>query len=349
MNNTTRDPLAGTRPAFFPAPDDPADPNRRERDLRVILAEPRPARTRRAVRRPRLLPVTAVAAAAAAAIVAGVVVVDGDSGAPARTSAQRVLLAAADTVESAAATEVGRYWHTASRHYNTSRQGEYVVTLDSGEESWYSSSAADQTVSVNGIDATLRSQPPGAESDLAGAWAQSWDGPERFNVAGTTMPLDEVLALPTEPAALKSWLLEQFEQNPPEYPMELTDRFLDAALGLLSSVPTTAETRAATYRMLAELPELRTMDASELPAGTVGIAHEMRYISEETANGLVDYQLIIDPDTGQLVENQMILLEPGTEDAPLPVGTILYHVTFQPAGWVDTDPVVPEGATVETY
>lgn len=348
MSNTTRDPLAGTRPAFFPEQDAPIDPDRRDRELRAILAEPRSTKTRRAFRLPRLVPVMAVTAAAALAV--GVVVVGGESEAPSPNAAQRVLLAAADATESTAAPTPGRFWHIASRHYTRYWEDQYLVTLESGDETWFSSSAEDQSLSMHRTY-TKTSEPAGVKPEPADPggppWVQRWSDPNVYFLGDERLSLDEVLALPTDPETLKARVLKGLEEHPPPYPQELGSRIVSVGLQLLHHIPATVETRAATYRMIAsiDLPGLRVMDESELPDGAVGVAYQMRHTNDQTVDdALVDYQLIMDPSTGQLLENQIVLLENGNEAKALPVGTIVYHVTFESAGWLNTDPVLPPGA-----
>lgn len=349
MSNTTRDPLAGTRPAFFPEQDAPIDPDRRDRELRAILAEPRSTKTRRALRVPRLVPVTAVAAAAALAV-GVVVVIGGESQVPPPTDAQQVFLAAADATESTATPAPGRFWYTDSRHYNKYWEDQYLVTLESGSETWNSSSAEDQSLSLHWTYTKI-SEPPGVKPEPTNAggppMVSQWSDRNVYFLGDERLSLDEVLALPTDPETLKARVLSGLEETPPEYPQELGSRIVSVGRQLLHDLPATAQTRAATYRMLAsiDLPGLRVMDESELPDGTVGVAYQMRHTDDETVDdGLVDYQLIMDPDTGQLLENQIVLLENGDEARPMPVGTILYHVSYERSEWTNTDPVVPPGA-----
>jgi hypothetical protein len=47
-----------------------------------------------------------------------------------------------------------------------------------------------------------------------------------------------------------------------------------------------------------------------------------------------------------MIEWRQVLVEPGTEERRLPVGTVVVATTVEQVGWVDTEPVVPPGAKI---
>jgi hypothetical protein len=377
-----RDPLAGTRPAFMPDPRDPVDPVRRERDLRAILAQPRPARTRPPIPWRRVQSITVGAVAVLVAVVAVTTTTRSDSpeGGPGM-SPRQVLLAAAEATTQADTPTSGRYWHLRSRStsvhlmWRTAAHDEYHMVNESGDESWISRTGADDSVSVYSIDFTSRplterdrtewekagnpagipdaspapGVPPAPPMPMPIPPDAVWQSGElEFAIGEANMPLHQVLALPTDPERLKTLLLDRFraQSSTGEGPRDETDWLTWEAVSLLGGkVPTTSGTRAAAYRLLADLPGFRVMDRAELPDGaTVGLSREVRSNwSHLVENALVDRQVIIDPDTGSLREERLVLLAPGTEKRPLPVGTVLYAETVERVGWVDTEPVLPPG------
>jgi hypothetical protein len=374
---TGHDPLAGTRPAFLPDQDTPIDPVRRERDLRAILAHPRPV-VRPA---PRRLSVASLVAAGAV-VVAVVIGTTTASEVPGQDESPRaVLLAVADATATTAAPTPGRYWHV--RQHSTSVEAmwpgrdhdAYLVVVDSGAESWTSRTGADRSVDVSQLDLRTRAltERDQAEWDKAGnpvgipdaeptpgapppppmprtvpPSAQWLAGAQVFRIGGVETSVAEVLALPTDGARLKEFLLERFRANPPTggEPTEETEWLMWEADTLIGGrVPTTPGTRAAAYEMLAGLPGFRVMGGGEVPEGMVGVAREVRTGWNYTIeNALVEWQVIIDPDTGSLREWRLVLVEPGSEERRLPAGTVIHAVTVEQVGWVDTDPIVPDDA-----
>jgi hypothetical protein len=270
----TRDPLAGTRPAFMPDPREPIDPERRERDLRAILDQPRPVVRARLRRLPA---VTVAAGVVVAAVVVATTVSGGPDAGPA-ASPRQVLLAAAEAAADADAA-TGRYWHLRTRERSIEamwpgrNHGAYLVSVRNGSESWISRTGADRSVSVDQIDLTTRAltDRDKAEWDKAGNpagipdAAPAPDAPPRppmpptvaptaiwesgelvFTIGGVSTPLGEVLALPTDPVRLKAFLLDRFRAG--GVAGDQTEWLTWEADTLISGdVPTTPGTRAAAY------------------------------------------------------------------------------------------------------
>lgn len=375
MNAKTKDPLAGTRPAFMPDPGTPVDPDHRERALRTIFDSPPPAGTRQPFRRGRLRLATVAAGVAAAVVIA---IMPGTDAPNAQASPREVLLAAADAVATTTAPAPGRYWHLRQRSTSVylmwpgPDHGAYLVRTGSGSELWNSRTGAEESLDVRSIDIVTHPFAPQDEEtwDKAGnpvgipdaspapgvpplpslptyqPPSAAWHGGDNsYNVAGRNRSTSEVLALPTDAAELRAFLLTGFDQ---EGSQDETEWLTWEAEGLLTYVPTTPGTRAAAYRLLADLPGYRVLDAAELPDGAgVGLARTARGGWDEVVkNGLVEHQLVIDPDTGSMTMQRMVLLEPGSEERKVPVGTVLHANVIEHIGWVDTEPVVPPGADV---
>jgi hypothetical protein len=366
--DTRRDPLAGTRPTFFPNPTDAADPVRRDQDLLAILAEPRPASARRSDT-PRRLRLAAAAAAVLAAVTVATALPDEQQTPAPDASARQVLLAAAHATATTQEPATGRYWHERTREGGVDSQGDgadrFRMTWESSAENWWSGTGKDPSVQLSGIytnrpfspqdrpewSKVYPPEPPAPPS------ATRIGGEPMFYFTGFKLTMSELRALPTTAEALETWLLDRYREIPPDEPwrVERTEWLVWEAVQLLSQVPATSGTRSAAYEMLANLPGFRAMDASELPnESLVGVARTTRRgpgdvgTGEDTVhNGVVDQQVIIDPDTGKLVTDQYVLVEPGSEATPYPPGTVLYYTTVEHAGWLDTEPVLPPDAIVE--
>ena len=367
MNTRTRrDPLAGTRPTFMPDPDAPIDPDRRDQDLRVILdgVTLDSARTARQPFPRRRLGLAAVAAGVVTAVV--IAVTPGTDAPNAPPSARDVLLAAAEAVSDTSVPTSGKYWHTRMRYegIHTYPAGpghdSYRLFLKGDNESWLSRTGAEKSIWVHNVGVTARPVTPADEAEWTKAGGPAvvpgpprpsamWrNGPNTHRIAGGPRSTEEVLGLPTDAAALKAYLLERVpddEVGGNGDAMDVNEWLAWEAEGLLTA-PATPGTRAAAYRLLADLPGFRLMEADELPPGAdIGLARtapsRWHFVVE---NAQLEHQLIIDPDTGSLQMTRTVVAEPGTEPRTLPAGTVLDTYTFQHAGWGDTEPVVPPEA-----
>ncbi|OLF09079.1 hypothetical protein BLA60_21070 [Actinophytocola xinjiangensis] len=362
----TSDLVKGTRPDFLPRPDDPIDPVRRERDLRAVFDQPRPAATR--MRSRRLLVPAAVAAVVAAVLVSSV---NGPDESP-----RRVLLAAAAAAK-APDPVTGRYWHARSRTTTVEAMwpgrdhGRYLVSLDTGQQRWSSLTGADDSVDLTGVDIVTRplseqdrvvwekaGRPvgiPDAEPAPGASPAPSLpssqppsatvsSGPVTYWIGGLESTIEDLLALPTDGARLRSWLLERYRNGGSG---DETDWLMWETMSLLDgSLPTTPGTRAAAYELLADLPGFHVMADTGIP-GTVGISRQTRGgWSYTVKDALLDWQVIIDPETGALREWRYALAEPGGEVRELPAGTAILTQTVERIGWVNTAPVIPPGTDI---
>ncbi|GAB3963627.1 hypothetical protein GCM10029978_022130 [Actinoallomurus acanthiterrae] len=100
----------------------------------------------------------------------------------------------------------------------------------------------------------------------------------------------------------------------------------------------TPKVRAATYRMLAGLPAVRSLGHLTDPLGRPGVGVAM---TEVRSNGYtLERQLIIDPRTGLLLADQQIVIRPG--ERWLKPGWRVTYSARQDAGWTNTEPVLPK-------
>ncbi|MDA0635137.1 hypothetical protein OUY22_17095 [Nonomuraea sp. MCN248] len=236
------------------------------RQLRDLYGEPRPgpgaqARVWRRVwggRRRRLAWPVALAVAATAFLLFGMVLTRSTTHDVPAPDGRSVLLAAATTASVTG--QDGAYWHIRKLHDDT-RTTELWATRDG--RAWKSERAR------QGVDAPVRAVTDGSP----------------FSIAGRDVTFEQIQNLPADPAALRTWMAS----------MAPADLLADALAGLLWSKPSPPAVRAAAYRALADLPEVRYLGGRTDTEGRDGEA-----FSFALADG-GRRTLIIDPGTSQVL------------------------------------------------
>lgn len=148
--------------------------------------------------------------------------------------------------------------------------------------------------------------------------------------------------MPDAPASLRAYFLGRKHDS--EGYVSPTEWLYDCAFDLLESEPAPAKVRAAAYRMLADLPEIRSVGRTADPLGRQGIAVALG----DGAPGGPDTEsrLIADPPTGRLLAQETVLIRPGRGMVPggkgphmdAPVGTIMNYRALLAAAWTDGAP-----------
>ncbi|WP_410587394.1 CU044_5270 family protein [Amycolatopsis sp. lyj-23] len=233
-----------------------------------------------APRRRRVRPLALGAGLAAAGAAAAVVVAtlpgtpapapQPQAVAPVVTGTQ-VLLAAATVAEHAPA-GTGEYWHvkTATDH---------LVY-----ENWYT---ADGRMWFRGEKSGNHVKPLG-------------DSPLRL--AGTTVTFEQLRTLPTDPAALRNWLVDAIAHSGARTsagPYTAEDReqeLLLSTVSLVSTLPAPPPVRAAAFRSIAAYPGVR--DLGPLPGGRGFLLPG-------------DYRLVVDPATARISHTSMFVTADG--------------------------------------
>ncbi|MGI5321467.1 hypothetical protein [Actinomadura nitritigenes] len=186
-------------------------------------------------------------------------------------------------------------------------------------------------------DADLR---PGA-LDLRLTGPDEERGP--FKQEGAELDFDsrDERRLPANPSELRAWILNyatkfdhQRLRNPDLYlftaaPILLVDRVI------------TDRVRIATYRMLAGLRNVRTIKGTDA-AGHPGRGVAMRQTTRDY--GTIEWQLLIDPETGRLTASQGIVVTPGRKNSGLRPGTRQYFEIVKTAEWTNAprDSLLPK-------
>jgi hypothetical protein len=292
--------------------------------------------------------------------------------APATTpqSASQLLLVAA---ESSLKTplKTGAYWHTDSVSGNAYEVGtsvRYIVNSTGRSQFWVASSPnrASWWVSQN-----LGAKPAKGEED---AWKQdgsptSWTieatknkgakakmalpaAPGKpfgnridvngkvFELAGHNVSVAELRDLPTTPAALKSRLLEGYAgHNSESNEAQDADAWLfQATAGLLADMPVKPAVRAAAFKVLAGIDGVRSLGqvTDALGRTATGIGR-----TENWPTGTFERQLLINPETGILLTDQIVAVHPSGEYAWAKPGTPIIWTATTEAAWTNKAPQKP--------
>ncbi len=288
-----------------PADLDAADPDVRERVYRAAIARPSTVTPDRQSHGRRLvIPVVGAGALAIAVVVAlGVQLVrpgttPAHPTAPASTgpahssppgastgSASAVLLAAADAVEKSPNPTVGRYWNTNTLIFQlgNSRSPSSTVFVDH----WIARSPNEQSWLSMGI--------AGGPGHLQAAGSAADDPLDAlFDVEDRFLTYAQLQQVPSNPEALRAYVLAIPQDHPNLPPEPVSDR-LFGACSALAQTPVSPAVRAASFRLLAGLPNLTAVGEVTDPLGRLGVA------VVATFTGGTAVELIIDPTTGAML------------------------------------------------
>ncbi|MFI9590331.1 hypothetical protein [Nonomuraea sp. NPDC052265] len=243
-------------------------------------------------RRRRLARLSALSLATAAALTVALMLVPGT---PSAVPGRSILLAAAST---AASGQQAAYWHIGRLH-DGDRLTELWATRDG--QAW---------------TCTLPSTPGSGsspEDSCAGRGrVVPVTGRAPFSMAGRDLTFRQIQELPADPEALR-------ERVAAMLPAGSAGLLADALSGLLWSKPSPPAVRAAAYRALADLPDVRYLGRRADPRGRSGEA-----FSYPLPTG-VRRTLIIDPATSQVLAStdaggtggsQIVLTAGWTDQAP---------------------------------
>jgi len=285
---------------------------------------------------------------------------------PAPESARDLFLVAAERSVSSTATG-GRYWVVsrehgerrpvgpASRPYDIMRRGldEQWQATRAGDESFvvYQSlgaapiAAADKAAwQADGSPAQWIELPP---RDLPDAkpviikaaaeprYARPIQDPTRiwtYPIGAGDMTIAQLAKLPTDPKALKAWLLKRFEK---EGNLEPTDYSLFwSGRHLVFDLPVPPRVRAAAYRMLADVDGVAFLGPATDQRGRSGMA--VAYVRKGDGGSWVQTRLIVDPGTGQALAQESWNLGKGKSAGT--TGQLMSYELVLSAGFRDDAP-----------
>jgi hypothetical protein len=154
----------------------------------------------------------------------------------------------------------------------------------------------------------------------------------------------ELLALPGDPTALKTWLLANYSGHSTESasdPMPADVWLFQVARTLLMGLPVKPAVRAATYRMLSTLKSIKVIASVTAPDGRTGTAITMT--TNTKGGGVLQDRLIVQPLTGRAVAQETVVVKPDTakgfgSTASFRPGTVMNYTTYRYAGWTNATP-----------
>ncbi|MEU5939678.1 CU044_5270 family protein [Micromonospora sp. NPDC047548] len=153
-----------------------------------------------------------------------------------------------------------------------------------------------------------------------------------YDLAGGAISLADLATVPTEPAALKAWLLKRLKASEVQ---EATNYSLFwSARTLIFDLPVSPQVRAAAYRMLADVPGVTSLGEVTDQRGRAGMA--VGFARKGDGGHWSQARLIIDPHTGQALASESWDL--GSGRAPKASGTLLSYDLVVSAGFTNDNP-----------
>ncbi|MER7208323.1 CU044_5270 family protein [Streptosporangium sp. NPDC000239] len=186
-------------------------------------------------------------------------------------SGKEILLMAAVSAERTPQT-TGTYWHVTSTSLNSDMPPIESWTRRDGRR-WTRAMPGDPA------DTVLQSRNP-------------------LSLKGADISLDDLAGLPTDPEALKTWIVQR-QGNPDDMSLsEQRDEPLFPLITLISELPTPPEVRAAAFKALATTPGVRSTGAVE---GGQALA-----IPDPGYHGW-EIKMVVDPETAQVKRTNFLL------------------------------------------
>ncbi|HSX98221.1 MAG TPA: CU044_5270 family protein [Streptomyces sp.] len=154
----------------------------------------------------------------------------------------------------------------------------------------------------------------------------------------------DLLELPSDTAELRRELERRHGQDSGAEISDRTAYVLRQAADLVT-MPVKPAVRAAAYRVMAEQPGVRGLGRVTDPLGRegVGIAFPGTHA---TPLGSVEQRVVVDPSTGELLAEQLVLVEPSARarEAGLDAGTTVNYTATTRMGWGESQIEVPANA-----
>lgn len=293
-----------------------------------------------------------------------------------RVDGRLQLLSVAKKAETPAAE--GTYWQTATRSESVDvveSNGQIFAVRDTATGEWsVGVRPGSQSLMVSGVNAVTE---PRTEADEARWRAAGSPGTMQAEVTGneeggtlgyrmgprrpTVMRTDaddkiyalgpqnvsyqDLRELPSDSGELRRELERLYaKDSAAETDGGRTNYVLRRAADLIT-MPVEPAVRAAAYRVMAELPGVRGLGRVTDPLGRagVGIAFPDTF---QGPLGSVEQRLIVDPSTGAMLAEQVVLVEPSAKarKAGLDAGTTVNYEATTRMSWGERQITVPENA-----
>jgi len=167
----------------------------------------------------------------------------------------------------------------------------------------------------------------------------------QFQVLGEKLTAAQVRSLPSDPAALKNWLIDVIKKQnlPRQTDVELGESLFSGVVNLLFENPITPQVRSATYRVLAGMPGVTSRGAVKDADGRSGVAVTVTRndtVEEQRADsgGSTQVSLVFDPRSGQTLAMETRAIEPADYLAWVPKGAVLDYRVLKSARWTNDEP-----------
>jgi hypothetical protein len=177
--------------------------------------------------------------------------------------------------------------------------------------------------------------------------AQKMRGGSTFTVSYKPMTLKQVRSLPSDQAALRKVLLNNFDRTVKDQQRNLVsdgvdgwteDRWLFSNAVDVLTVPTTPAVKASAYRILAGLHSVRNLGGVTDVKGRAGNGVALQW---RGTRGVEEKRLVIDTKTGSLLAAETRLLKPIKTMSWLKPTDVAETTVITRAGWTDATPPAP--------
>jgi hypothetical protein len=152
--------------------------------------------------------------------------------------------------------------------------------------------------------------------------------------AGGPVSMAELAALPTDPAALRAWIVERYGNASGAK----VDDYSLFVMGeqLVAEIQVSPRVRAAAYRMMAELKGAQSLGAVTDQRGRNGIAVTF---TRRGDGGWAQSRLIVDPRTGQALAQERWFYGSGASAAK--TGTLMGYTLVISTRYTNDNPKAP--------
>ncbi|MGW0945980.1 CU044_5270 family protein [Streptomyces sp. NPDC002623] len=161
------------------------------------------------------------------------------------------------------------------------------------------------------------------------------DGDDIAALGADNVTYADLQKLPGDSTELKAYLADLYKEDGGGEISDRTEWMWQQAAGLIG-LPVKAEVRAAAYRVIADLPGIRSLGEVTDPLGRKGLGFALP-ASDTPDYGAVRSELIVDPDTGALLSEQQTVTEPNAaaSEAGVTAGTVVNYTATEKAEWSD--------------
>ncbi|GIH02768.1 hypothetical protein Rhe02_08350 [Rhizocola hellebori] len=293
-------------------------------------------------------------------------------------NAPQLLLVAAEQAQQEEAPGTGTYWVSTIEHGwlipTGAGNNQYTLRLRRTEITWKPLVPGKDVVHISrwagaeplsdGDKAAWRAAgsptswpiepPPGCPPDPRNVYTAEPGGSERversapdarlFMIAnGESLTAEQIRALPSDPVALRTWLLSVIDPRDLRNPVETGKSLFEALVDLVLNTPITPAVRSAAFRVLAGVPGIRSLGAVTDAKGRSGVAVSIERndtVQERRADpgGPREVSLVLDPNTGAVLGRQVRALRPADYLSWVPAGAIQQYDLIEHLRWTNDEP-----------